>query len=237
MVSPPFAQLMPLHSYKAFFLVDLERSTNELSHAQLGPCSAFPAGLVPRFQAILANAGHRVTVTDDRNFEEGFRVDKGYYGETHGQSREFLRAVLTQPLGQVHFQWWDDVLWRIACLCCVYPEARILIVANSYAAGRLQLELADKLGETVGLSSPDDWCAARSRCLAATYARFPSKSDRQILILVHFNSRTASVATLRAVVNLRAGRVYSFVPDNCRLANRTQLRLEAMAGPVMLKLT
>jgi hypothetical protein len=59
---------------------------------ELSPSSAFPAGLLGRFQAALVAHGYHVTV-DDRRSEEKLHVNEVQYRESFGEARAFLRAV------------------------------------------------------------------------------------------------------------------------------------------------
>src|SRR5262245_33466947 len=132
LVSPPAEELGPLLDYQEFALGDGhsagEPPGDAAAHASdLGPCSAFPAGFVPRFRDALVANGYHVTV-DDRRPDEKLQVNMEQYGSSHGEARAFLQAVLAEPLGQVTYARWHDFLWRIGQLCYLYPEARVLIV-------------------------------------------------------------------------------------------------------------
>src|SRR5205823_6098403 len=90
----------------------------------------FPAGLVPRFEAALAGAGYHVSVADRRPPGLTTRIDTELLRDRGGEEGELLRAVVREPLGQVEFNRWDDMVWRVAHLCAVFPEARTLIAGD-----------------------------------------------------------------------------------------------------------
>src|SRR5262249_19101019 len=139
---------------------------------ELGPCSAFPAGLVPRFRDALVASGYHVTV-DDRRSDEKLQVNQEQYRSSHGEARAFLRAVRAEPPGQIQWQRWHDFLWRISQLCYLYPEARVLIVTDCNAvAVEVYNELYRDLRPWLGLLAARQ-VGERPRCLVTTLAWLP----------------------------------------------------------------
>src|SRR5262249_17889306 len=225
----PVEQLPPLLDYQAFVLDDEDAG---LGVPELGPCSTFPAGLVPRFSAALKAGGYKVSVDDRRRFEEGFRVNQEQYRESYGEARAFLRAVLAEPLGQVTYARWHDFLWRIGQLCYFYADARVLIVTDCNAvAVEVYNELYRDLRRWLGLLAARQ-VGERPRCLVTTLARLPGIKPGvwQILLPIVCSSKQLSRAAYEAVVRMRARLVFTFIPHGLRLGRPTRLRLEALSG-------
>src|SRR5262245_20604495 len=235
LIRPPAGQLRPLAEYQSFFIGKTDMAADDLDDEidgpELSPSSAFPAGLLGRFQAALVAHGYHVTV-DDRRSEEKLHVNEVQYRESYGEARAFLRAVRDEPLGQIAWQRWHDFLWRIGQLCYLYPEARVLIVADGNAvAVEVYNELYRDLRRWLGLLAADR-VGAKPRCLVTTYRWLPvfKPGSWQVVLPIIFTSRLLSESTYRAVVRLRAQRVYALVPRGLRLGRATRLRLEAMSG-------
>ena len=72
----------------------------------------------------------------------------------------------------------------------------------------------------------------KPRCLVSTYRRLAGLRPGvwQVALPIIFNSRLLTESTYRAVVRLRAQRVYGLVPQGLCLGRATRLRLEAMSG-------
>src|SRR4051812_6369087 len=71
LVTPPIEQLDALRGFGTFLVTRFDAKTDphigiDLGDTDLPPHSAFPAGLVPRFIAVLEASGYRVTVRDRR---------------------------------------------------------------------------------------------------------------------------------------------------------------------------
>src|SRR5262249_35154721 len=135
LVSPPVDHLDPLQRYNPFLLEDGGPAGglvgDEVAAAQeLSPCSAFPAGLVPRFRAELRPAGYRVVVDDRRAFGDEFRLNKWLIEVSWGEEMSLVRAVRGHPQGQVWCGGRDARIWRIGHICNLWPRARVLIVAS-----------------------------------------------------------------------------------------------------------
>jgi hypothetical protein len=241
LVRPPLAKLAPLQRYRPFVFEDggfvggLEEEELAVA-AGLSPCSALPAGLVPRFQEELSAAGYSVIVEDRRSFDESFHINRKLCQISWGAEESLLRAVRAHPQGQLSFQRYDGLPWRLGHLCNLWPKARILIVTDTHTGAHsiCSEDLPRYLGASVGLLTQDPW-NMDARCVVTTQRwllRLRLRAWQVLLLLVH-GSSDVSRATYRAVVRGRAPRVYALTYHNARLGLRTQLRLEAMAGPVI----
>src|SRR5262249_35864002 len=128
-----------------------------------------------------------------------------------------------------------DMVRRLGYLCQLWPDARTLIVADSeFGATLLYEDLEWYLGESLGvLARGEGWPGTR-RMLAGQWW-LPRLRLRawQVVVLVIHSRRHVREATSRALVAGRAPRVYAFTWRHLRLAKRTRIRLEAMAGPVI----
>src|SRR5262249_56365614 len=81
LIRPPAGQLGPLLQYQDFFLEDgdlapLDPGKGGAEALELSPCSAFPAGLLARFEAALKAGGYRLKADDPRPPPAGFRVTR-----------------------------------------------------------------------------------------------------------------------------------------------------------------
>jgi hypothetical protein len=237
LIRPPAELLGPLLEYQDFFLGDADLAPldpgKEGSEApELSPCSAFPAGLLPRFEAALTDAGYRVITDDRRPRAGGFAVNRRLCRGSQGEVRAFLRAVVREPLGRILWRHWYEVHWRLDHLCALYPDTRVLVVVDgNWGAAELHTELAHYSRTKWGLH-----CHVRigdeARCRIITFrwlarlrpGRWP------ILVPIVLRSSTLTEAAYRSVVRQRARRVYTLVPHGIRLGKVTGLRLEAMSG-------
>jgi hypothetical protein len=189
---------------------------------------------VPRFEAALAGAGYYVTVEDRRPCAPGTRVDTELLRDSVWVDGDMLRAVAREPLGQVEFDDLDDMVWRAALLCAVFPEARTLFAVDCPFMATL---LYNRLAPEPGLDlryvdrQPTNLCG---RCLVTTPSWLPrlKPGHMDVVVLVVFQTQSVSEATYRAVARLRARRVYALRSSRLRLGWRTEPRLEAMSGPV-----
>jgi hypothetical protein len=240
LISPPAEQLGPLLEYQRFFLGDAELAPLDLDKGgpeatELSPCSAFPAGLLPRFKAALTAAGYRVTTDDRRPRAGGFAVNKRLCRDSQGEERAFLRAVVREPLGRILWADWYDVYWRLDLLCALYPDARVLVVVDgNWGADELHTDMERHSSQKWGLHTHVQ-IRDEARCRIITLNWFArSKPGRwPILVPIVLWSSTLTEAAHRAVVRHRARRVYTLVPHSIRLGPLTGLRLEAMSGGVI----
>jgi hypothetical protein len=241
LISPPLEQLGPLLPYTEFVIDGRgEEHTRHPALADDGEpcaCSAFPAGLAPRFQAALKAAGYRVDVSEPRSPALYHRVDREYYLQSTGDERALLRAVRAHPLGQLHSR---NIDRSIEDLSRLFPDAQILIIAERHGiADGLYDDLQRVLGSAVGSTACYDERVG-ARCLVSTLSWFEKLKRGEwdiVLLLVFDPAKTASEATRRTVLGTRASRVYAFVSGERRLQTRTRVRLEALSGPVIWSAT
>jgi hypothetical protein len=236
LIRPPAGQLRPLAEYQSFLIDKTDTAAGDLDDAidgpELSPSSAFPAGLLGRFQAALTAGGYQVTVDDRRRFEQGFRVNQELCQASYGAARAYLRAALAEPLGCVEYGLSPSWVALTEHLACLYPDARTLIIIDvNAAAAELYNNLWRTLGASLGLLAADR-VGKKARCLVTTYRWLPlfKPGAWQVALPIIFNSRLLTESTYRAVVRLRAQRVYGLVPQGLRLGRATRLRLEAMSG-------
>src|SRR5438552_5405510 len=98
LISPPAEHLAPLLEYQKFF-IEGQPGDVALDDAELSPCSAFPAGLLSRFEAALTAEGYQASIDDRRPRAGGFAVNKRLCRDSQDEVRAFLRAVVKEPLG------------------------------------------------------------------------------------------------------------------------------------------
>jgi hypothetical protein len=239
-ISPPQRQLGPLIRYLDFVIDGRgAEHTRDPDLADDGePCasSAFPAGLAPRFEATLTEAGYRVEVAERRSPERHLTVDREYYSRSTGDERVFLRAVRAQPLGQLECRPGHDALSGIDRLFHLFPDARILVVApDRHLASWYHHHLRPALGKAVGIRAHNN-VKLGGRCVVATLSWLETikGGNWHIVVLLAFGpGKMASEATRRTVLATHASRVYAFVRNDARVQPRTLVRLEAMSGPVI----
>jgi hypothetical protein len=239
-ISPPLRHLGPLIRYMDFVIdgrgAEHTRDPDPVEGGEPCACSAFPAGLAPRFEAALTAAGYRVEVAERRSPERHLTADREYYSRSTGDERAFLRAVRAQPLGQLACRTGDDALSGIDRLFRLFPDARILVVApDRHAATWYHHQLRPALGRAVGLRAYYD-VQIGGRYVVATLSWLETLKggNWHIVVLLAFGAgKMASEATRRTVLETNASRVYAFVHNDARVQPRTQVRLEAMSGPVI----
>jgi hypothetical protein len=238
-VSPPAGQLEPLRDYQAFIravtpVARPARPGGEAHDPQLSSCSEFPAGIVPRFRDALIARGYEVVVEDTRRFESGFRINEELCRQSEGECREMLRAVVAQPLGLVAFRQWEGLSLSTSQLCLLYPEASVLIVTPQYSA-RLYQGLLDALGNEVGLVED----LYRSRCRVASrdwLKRWNLGLWHILIVLIYGPGDLTREHYLTITGGAKALRSYIFLPHRLRPGKATQLRLEAVGGPMIAPL-
>lgn len=242
LVRPRAEDLRPLWGYENFLIADddAERPPDhgETDDPPFSSCSAFPAGLIARLQAALEADGFRVAVDDRRRFERHLRVNQDLCQKSYAEERALLRALRTHPLGQLEFQRWSDMVQQVEYICRLYPTARTLIVVDTNSiAQELQQELCRRFLRPVGLLA-HELVEPEARRRVSTLAWLPRLRSNawDVLLLIAFNSRALSATTYQGVLRLVARRVYTLVGHGLRLAQRTRLRLEAMAGPMIAPL-
>src|SRR5262249_35062583 len=94
--------------------------------------------------------------------------------------------------------------------------------------------LEEGLDEPVGLCCAGHRRAGK-RCWVTTYQQIGEVAKAHILLLPDA-ARAAGDVGAYAVAEAGVPRVYRFVPAGARLARRTQIRLEGLAGPVIHRL-
>jgi hypothetical protein len=240
LVHPAVQELSPLLGYGEYVIDKRNLTADHLGEEAGGECqvggwSAFPAGLVPRFRDALTAGGYGVAVVDRRPSDQGMTVNQGLVERSRGSASKLLQAALAAPLAQFPAANWPLTCSYVGHLCCLYPEARTLIVVDSdFAAELLSLELArDPDSEAVGFVGQRSAWETRARCVVTnpTWAqRF--KPGRWPLVLVVLHCRVLAPAACWAVMGLCARRVYTLV-ERVYQTKRTRLRLEAMSGPMI----
>jgi hypothetical protein len=206
-----------------------------LDEPGLPPCVAFPAGLVPYLQAELAADRYTVTIDDRRRAAPSLAIDKQFYADSTGPERAFLRAVRRTALGQITWADWDDIPWRLWGLISLYSRARFLVVEATRAKrSDLYDELRDRAGDARGLV-PDSRSQELPRCQVVSFGVLAllTPGRWEIVVPVIRHGRVLTEAACKAVIRHRARRTYTFVRHGLELSGPAQLRLEAMAGPVI----
>ncbi len=193
-----------------------------------------PAGLLPRCQGELAAHGYRVVIRDQRPVEKQFAVEDDAMEGVKDEERVVLEAVQAHPLGQIEVQSHTDTVRHVVTIVRHYRKARIVVaVPTKRAVGKWSYALRQTLRPIVGHQFSGSGMSDR-RCVVSTYPQlhaFPSTKG-MILILVDPEKATREVGTA-AVASTHFPRVYAFVPAKLNMDPQTQLRLEAMAGPVI----
>jgi hypothetical protein len=231
---PPAEDLEPLWPFLRF-AIEGQPGDAALDEPGLPPCMAFPAGLVPYLQAALTADGYTVTIDDRRRAAPGLAADKQFYRNSTGPERTFLRAVRKNPLGQIAWADWDDIPWRLWGLISLYSRARFLVVeATRTGCSDIYDELRDRAGDARGLV-PDSRSQELPRCQVVTFGMLAvlTPGRWEIVVPVIRHARVLTEAAYRAVLRHHARRRYTFVRHGLELTGPAQLRLEAMAGPVI----
>jgi len=196
----------------------------------------FPGGLWHRAHALLEELGYSVVVEDQRKFGKKYRVDEILlHKQARPKDRPFLEAIAQHPQGLIEVQRSPIMLRQITLICQLFFRARILIaVPTTRVAYRIWQHLDGFFSiEKVHLVTETPWRTS-CRILVGTYKAVTPKvpQDWQVVLLPYAEQATGEVA-VQMVQTLSASRTYAFVSAAKRHDLRTQLRLEAMAGPVI----
>jgi hypothetical protein len=196
----------------------------------------FPAGLLDRVQRVLEEKGYAVVIRDLRSTNKHMKLaSDAEYLFTPGQ-RDLLNAVTLHPQGRIEVA--DDVAALKGSLTLVegFPGVGFAVAAPTRSdAWRAWRHLSDRLGENVGLVTSGVRSNA-PRVLVGTPASLtPNTVRRPDVLLLPFGDRSTGQRFIDTAVGTGFRRTYAFVRQTEHRDGLVQLRLEQLAGPVIVR--
>lgn len=216
-----------------------------LHDLRLGKQASFPTGFVPRVVRVLKRHGYHVRIIDHREFGKRFAVDEHILQNGEPESLLFPKIIQKNPLGQIEVAGRKDLIEAMRSVILLYPKARVLIPVGTK---KIANEICDKLNAvamdfSVGLRGRR-WPNPPPRCLICMFSAIDAFCTKgwDIILLPDVEGATSEVgARAMAQFNGRwdqeAHRVYSFFQRGERLDRVDRIRLEAMSGPVICRVS
>jgi hypothetical protein len=107
-----------------------------------------PTGLVDVVRGRLVQAGLQVRVDDRRTFEARLTPCHEALDAAHAADRGLLRAVARQPRMLIEARDRADLVRKVALVCQLFPQARVMVALN---AGRRQLRALRRALQDAGV--------------------------------------------------------------------------------------
>jgi hypothetical protein len=200
------------------------------------------AGTVPRIAGELRRRGHEVHVVDLRRFDTlEFARNEELLGSVNPAELRMLQAMVQNPMGRLCIPPGGLRERAVGLLCRYYHEAKVLIPsATIKQAEEMASALAEQLGGNVDLVHNRQW-RSPARVVCCTLSSFESAEPYDWNILI-FPAGEQLLAR-RAISGWqdfnnpyyfpRPHRIYAFMAPSQRNSQATELRLEALTGPVI----
>jgi len=199
----------------------------------------FNVGLLDRIVEFLHSEGHEVEICDQREQRPTFT--KTLFAPENATRQELmcLDAINEHPMGQIEVAKASDALDRCLLIAKAFPEAKILVVvARRRAAQELWNKLRKALGEKVQLLLPGVVKKKNlARCAVGTFQRidFETAAAADMVLLPFAEEATGNVAA-EALARIAGRRVYAFIVAASKRDALQQIRLEAIAGRVVVRI-
>lgn len=195
------------------------------------------AGLVPRAEECLRQAGYDVTIVDRTLWPVYAGADKAMLqrSELSINDKRLLAAIAGHPRGQVLLDKPAELPRALALVCCFFSEARVLVVAKSReAAKHVQDGLRKYVDGAVNLGSEVDW-AEQSRLSVVTADTFATCNgdDWDVVLFVGQETVLGKQAFDRAVRMQDQLRFCFRVQQGREPGQHESLRLSAACGSVI----
>jgi hypothetical protein len=214
----------------------LRRRRRPLRHGQVDGIGrqCMPIGLLQRLLRVLAAAGARVELVDERGRAPWPRPDLDALGAAGGREADFLWALLENDHGQVVVRHPGEVAGLLELIGQLYPEASVLVIAAARrAAWRIWRELARRRGEPIGLvAGPANHKGRLWRVVTVVGSNDSLRRRWDVVIFPDLAEACADSAAPYLAL-LTARRVYGFVTAGRRPPLSRPLRAEGLAGPVI----
>jgi hypothetical protein len=197
----------------------------------------FPAGLVPRVRTVLEANGYRVSIEDPRRPGRRLTLSDEERAALTPRQNLLVELIRKEPLGQIQVRGPREAFETCVEIIRAFPRARIAVVlASRRAARKLWWDLEKRLSERVSLriSGTD---RRGSRILVSTFGQLDRwTTGKWEMLLLPSPADAVSQQAGRKLVELKFPRIYALIAADQRPDRRTDQILEAIAGPVILRL-
>ena len=220
-----------------------ERISMQLWEVDIQGRLVISTGQYQSLAARLRRLGYRVTINDHRQFDSRFTTDESVCEEANLGEEALLRAVKAEPRGTIDVETDKALIASMALLIRYYRHARVLVLAATNSRVRdIRWHLAEELGEVVNLRLPGRE-PPKTRIVVSTFRPMPSEEEASwdLILLPDLADSTGDIATFyfagsRGHVEGQCSRrIYGFLRRGQKLTRRTELRMECMAGPCILR--
>ncbi|MCE9554557.1 MAG: hypothetical protein K8T91_14460 [Planctomycetes bacterium] len=199
---------------------------------------AFPRGLLSRVSNALSQAGYTIQFEHLRSFDhEAFAVNDACEGEFRFRCAELIAAVRDNPCGLIETPPGQIRSSYIGVICRLFHHARVIVpCATRDQIDQMSGHLPAYLGGEVDAVSRRNWSSS-ARVVVCGFDSFDSITwppDFQIIVFPDAE-QTIGELSIKARGQYIRHRVYGFVSPGQVRSDRTTLRLEALAGPVIYR--
>jgi hypothetical protein len=196
---------------------------------------AFPAGLLGRVQRVLAEKGYAVDIRDLRPADDRMTLAAGAEYLFTPRQREVLDAVALHPLGRVEVADDEEALDHSVALIEAFPRVGFAIAVPTRSdALQAWRRISERLREDIGLVTSGTRRAAPRVLVGTPGIITPNTVRRPDVLLLPFAERSTGRRFLDAAVGAQFRRIYAFVRQPEQPDRLTQLRLEQLAGPLVV---
>jgi hypothetical protein len=196
------------------------------------------AGSVPRVATELQKTGYRVTIDDQRtlplvvkqhdaDFYRGLNDEQRRRGDLVVNHRQFVLETSPQTAIQM-----------MGLVARLYPKARIFVPLSKVttaASNQVISEMAKFVGGNVGRALGIG-CVSHARVAVGSYQQFSLSNPEEWQIILFPD---ADLAVTKAIADgagpYQNHRLYGFIAPRPQLSQRDRLRLEALAGPMLIE--
>ena len=188
------------------------------------------AGLVPRVVAALNRNGITYELVDRRQWDERLEVDPDVLDHDI-DAEQMIRAVNRHSAGQLIMKSPKDAMPWMAAICRLYSRAKVLIMVGTLKrAWQIWRGLQEYLGSEVAFYKNKHF--ADIRVVVTTFRTL--KLDADVILLPEPKQAIGDRASdIISLLGKRPNRVYAVLQPHDRFSDRQQLKLEALAGPVI----
>lgn len=196
----------------------------------------FPAGLLDRVRLVLAEKGYAITVCDERSADDCMKLSPDVEFLFSPVERDLLDAVALHPLGRVEVANDDAALKSCVTLMEGFPGVGFTVAVPSRSeVMRVWKHLSDKLEDKVGLVTSRVRRNAPRLLVGTPASLTPNTVPRPDVLLLPFGERSTGQGFIDTAIRTQFRRIYGFVRHAEHFDRFTQLRLEQLAGPVIVR--
>jgi len=200
---------------------------------------ALPTGFVPALVDRAKQARKVVNVTDHRTFSQRHETSAAVVAKATKEDRELLKLIAANPLGQIETQSMSQTIQRMALICQVFPDARVLIVVSRRKLGQLLRRKLNEMHRHLRLHlkpAGKPWSPHPAQRTVTTYQSLTTcdATEWDIVLLPDAADATKDgFSGLMGVLAYRPHRCYSFPIAGRHRSRRDSVRLEAMSGSMI----